>query len=46
MADIFAFPIVLVVKGGQGDMSKSLLRTDKELGFQIFFISCDISLIS
>ena len=31
LSDTLAFSIVLVVKGGQGKMSKSLLRTDKEI---------------
>lgn len=31
LSDTLAFSIVLVVKGGQGEMSKSLLRTDKEI---------------
>ena len=30
-SDVLTFPIVLVVKGGQGKMSNSLLRTDKEI---------------
>lgn len=31
LSDTLAFSIVLVVKGGRGEMSKSLLRTDKEI---------------
>ena len=31
LPDVSASPIVLIVKGGQGDMSNSLLRADEEL---------------